>query len=199
MAKKQTSGAYTKQEFEESLDVTFQALLNQEVQRLGLDINSYELFNQLLLQDRRKRLYKDGKAGPISALRLHLEAERSTGHSAKLWRNMRNAAKQQGLQLLKSCGFESHHVVAARHQEAWQARDLIFSIGIGINDYRNGVNIRKSPEHQELHADFTYYLRVYNRLNRALAEVGGESTSDKNERVGNELIDISDEIEQGIF
>lgn len=199
MAKKQKGSTYTEQEFDESLDPSFRALLNQQVKQSGLDINSYELFNNLLKEERGKRLYISGEVGPVSALKLHLEAERSINHSAKLWRNMVNAARTQGLTLLKKSGFENHHVVAARAAEAWRAREIIFNVGIGINDYRNGVHIRGRPEHRDLHADFMYYSKVYGRLFTALKNVKNEIYDVKQEHIGKVLVAMANEIENGIF
>ncbi|CAA0110684.1 Uncharacterised protein [BD1-7 clade bacterium] len=96
MAKVMHKRAYTAEKYESSLDESFKVLLSQEVAKRNLDINAHELFNQLLKEERGKRLYMAGETRPASGLRLHLEAERASGHSAKLWRGMRSQAITNG-------------------------------------------------------------------------------------------------------
>jgi hypothetical protein len=201
LGKKKGTKSYTIQEFESSVDPTFKALLMQEVSRRGNNENPYELFNNLLLKHRRKRLYREGKTLPVSALALHLEAEKNIQHSSKLWRNMRNASNNNASNrndiVQKQEGEETHHVVASRAPQAAEGRRIIFGIGIGINDTRNGINLQRSV-HRPIHSE-EYYMEVNFRLINAEKEVHASERKEKEMRIGNELVDMADEIQDGIF
>lgn len=173
-------------------------MLNQEIQQSGLNINSYGLFNQLLKEERGKRLYKAGNTKPVSALRLHLEAERNIQHSSKLWRNMKSSAKANDESISKPAEYETYHIAAARAPRADKARGIMFSVGIGINSWENGVNLHHAP-HRELHT-VVYYIKVNQRLLRAQARSRLEIDNQiKRNTVSNELRAMAEEIEEQIF
>ncbi|GLR69360.1 AHH domain-containing protein [Agaribacter marinus] len=196
MAKTQNSSSYTEIEYEEFIDPTFKALLVQRVSSdLGYD-NPYELFNSLLHKQRSKRLYSHGKAKSKSALALHLEAVRDISHSSKLWRNMQSQAKKHNLDVKKGRDEDTHHIVAAKDARAQTSRKVMFSAGIGINDFRNGVNLAKE-KHRPMHTS-EYYMEVDRRL--LLANyVSQDDGTDIEESIGDELLDMADEIANGIF
>ena len=64
MAKKKGSGPYTEEEYEESVDPAFKALLVQQATLYGKGENPYEVLNGLLKKQRTKRLYTKGNTMP---------------------------------------------------------------------------------------------------------------------------------------
>jgi hypothetical protein len=197
MAKKKGSGPYTEEEYKESVDPAFKALLLQQVAIRGNDENPHEILNDLLKKQRTKRLYSQGKTRPTSALALHLEAERDIKHSSKLWRNMKNDAKTNNQTVQKNSGDESHHVVASRDPRAQASRRVIFSVGIGVNDVRNGVNLQRAL-HRPIHTT-EYFAEVDRRLLLAEQQSRRQNPAGRETRIGDELMDMADEIENGIF
>jgi len=199
MAKKQNTSPYSYEEYEESLDDSFKVLLCQEVVESGLDVNPIELFNRLVIEEKRKRLYLVNGTKPVAALKLHIEAERASRHSIKLLRNMVNESKSRGLRLIKAAEYDTHHVVMSRHPKADRAREIIFNVGIGINDYRNGVNLRRTM-HQTLHANVEYYVKVNTKLRRSWMKVKKEKDpNEQQDYIGRSLVSMANEMELGIF
>ncbi len=189
MAKKTGTGSYTEVEYRESVDPALKGLVMQQV---GQGQNAHEVFNELLRQNRSKRLYTaDGQTRPVQALALHLEAERDIRHSVKLARNLKKSGAT------KEDGDESHHVVAARARAANLARQIIFAVGIGINDSRNGVNL-ETAIHRPVHTD-VYYMAVNNRLALTRQAIMGEPLEDRHERIGLVLVAIGEEIANRSF
>jgi hypothetical protein len=197
MTKKKGSDPYTEEEYNESIDPTFKALLLQQINIRGQDENPHELLNNLLQKQRCKRLYSQGKTLPTTALALHLEAERGIRHSCKLWRNMKHDAKANSEIAQKNSGDESHHLVASRDMRAQVSRRVIFSVGIGINDARNGVNLQRAT-HRPIHTT-EYFVEVDRRLLLTEQIIRGLSVSEREIRIGEELVDMAYEIEDGIF
>ena len=153
--------------------------------------------NSLLKKQRTKRLYTIGSTKPLSALALHLEAERDIQHSSKLWRNMKNEAKANGQTVQKNSDDESHHVVAARAPDAHIARRVIFAVGIGVNDARNGVNLQRAV-HRPIHTEL-YYVEVNARLLATDNALRTASLTAKETGIGQELRAMAQEIENGTF
>jgi len=197
MAKKIGNDPYTEAEYSASVDPAFKALLVQQTTVHGNGENPYELLNNLLKKQRSKRLYSNGTTKPMSGLALHLEAERDVGHSSKLWRNMRNSGNTKGQSVTKSSGCESHHVVASRAPDAHIARRIMFGVGIGINDARNGVNLHRIIHHP-LHSD-SYYVEVNTRLLTIEDALKLSTLADKEAGVGEELRDMAKDMENGTF
>jgi hypothetical protein len=197
MAKKKGNSPYTEEEYQESIDPAFKALLIQQAVINGNNENPYELFNTLLKKQRSKRLYKSGFTKPLSSLALHLEAERDTQHSSKLWRNMKNEAKSEGETASKTKEHEIHHVVAARASDAHVSRRIIFGVGIGINDARNGINLQRAI-HRPIHTD-NYYFEVNFRLLAIEDALKTTSLTDKESGIEQELQNMALEIENGTF
>ncbi len=121
------------------------------------------------------------------AFALYIEAERRIKHSTKLWKNMKSADQN----IEKTSGFESHHIVAAREPEAELSRKIMFSVDIGINDARNGVNV--DPEiHKMLHRKNTNYYSVVNFRMAPLYRTSEQE-------VGDELVDIGQDINEDLI
>jgi len=189
MAKKTGSGPYTEVEYQDSVDPALKGLVMQYV---GDGENPHEVFNELLRQNRSRRLYNaDGQTRPTTALALHLEAERDLRHSVKLARNLAKSGES------KQSGDESHHVVAARAQRAFPARRILFSVGIGVNDARNGINLQGAA-HAPIHT-MVYYMEVNTRLIETETLVQNDTLESRNEQIGNELVDMAEEIADGVF
>jgi hypothetical protein len=105
------------------------------------------------------------------------EAVSGIGHSAKLGGNIRKAELKKNGKYKRPAETDAHHVVAAEASDADVARDIIFAVGIGINDRDSGVimprymttrikgMLRASP-HQHIHTD-VYYANVVTALHEA--------------------------------
>jgi hypothetical protein len=143
------------------------------------------VFNRLVQEQHGLRLYKSGQTNLPSnrAFALHIEAERRIKHSTKLWRNMRSADPS----VTKPFGYESHHIVASREPEAELSRKVLFSVNIGINDAKNGVNL-DAQKHRKIHEKDTKY---YTMVNFRMASLYRTTE----EEVGNELMDIGEDIQ----
>jgi A nuclease family of the HNH/ENDO VII superfamily with conserved AHH len=105
--------------------------------RASSSLNPVAFGNQAILaKNKRAILYKNGYTLPGKATAL-LAAEAASGikHSQKLGRNLRNANPSS----VSALETDAHHVVASQASAADASRDLIFSVGIGINDADNGV------------------------------------------------------------
>lgn len=177
---------YTEDGFERKVDPMLRALLARQVAASGSKENPYELFNRLSEEERHTRLYKDGKTKmTATALSLALESFRTTSNSTKLWRNMQAADPNA----TKADNEDSHHIVAARAIAAAESRKILFNVGIGINDARNGVNYN-NKKHCGIHTA-SYYVKVTMRLFPA------RYTNE--EIVGKELVEIGQDILKGIF
>ncbi|MBI3229130.1 MAG: AHH domain-containing protein [Burkholderiales bacterium] len=124
----------------------------------------------VLAQKKRKILYKNGRTLPASAQVLMAEAKRDIDHSAKLGRNMRVA--NPGMK--RPSESDAHHIVSAQCREAEKSRQFIFKLGIGINDFDNGVilprfksaKIPSMPNaipHQHIHT-IKYHMSVFFEL-----------------------------------
>lgn len=87
--------------------------------------------------------------------------------------------------------------MASRAPQAAEGRRIIFGIGIGINDTRNGINLQRAV-HRPIHNE-EYYMEVNFRLINAEKEVHASERKEKEMRIGNELVDMADEIQDGIF
>jgi hypothetical protein len=158
--------------------------------------NPHELFNELLRRSRCKRLYDaNGSTRPVSALAPHLEAELQ--HALKLRRNMDRAGVAQASSQAKRVDDECHHVVAARAPNAAAARRIIFAVGIGINGWQNGVRLNRA-RHRPIHTTL-YYMEVNRRLRMVDISTKTDGLPTRNKRIGGELVDMAEEIENGVF
>lgn len=142
-------------------------------------VNAVAAGNQAILASKKRQiLYKNGYTLPGTAAAL-LAAEALSGieHSAKLGGNIRKAELKKNGKYKRPAETDAHHVVAAEASDADVARDIIFAVGIGINDRDNGVilprymttrikgMLRASP-HQHIHTD-VYYTNVVAALHEA--------------------------------
>ena len=195
MAKKPSTGSYSASDYEESVDSGLKALIMQQV--TGGE-NPHEIFNTLIKQNRCKRLYNsDGATKPVSALALHLEAEKATRHASKLNRNLGKQASMNESITTKQTDDESHHIVAAREPRAALSRRVIFSVGIGINAWQNGININKAA-HRPIHTT-VYYMEVNRRLATAERACIGESASERHDTIEDGILTMRDEIDDNVF
>jgi hypothetical protein len=110
---------------------------------------------------------------------------------------MKNAAKASNRVAQKNRDDESHHVVAARAPDAHVARRIIFAVGIGVNDARNGIHLQKSA-HRPMHTE-NYYIEVNARLLATDNALRTDSLTEKEAGIGQELRDMAQEIENGTF
>jgi hypothetical protein len=152
----------------------------------------------LIQQNRCKRLYNsDGSTKPLSALALHLEAEKATRHSVKLNRNLGKQTSINSDVTAKQADDESHHVVAAREPRAALSRRVIFSVGIGINSWQNGININKT-NHRPIHTTI-YYMEVNRRLATAERACIGELQDERHDTIEDGILTMRDEIDDNVF
>ncbi len=135
------------------------------------DTNPYEARNAVV-QAKKKReiLYKNGYTLPATAEALQAEAERDINHSQKLGRNMKSANPG----MIRPPVTDAHHIVARDSWRAKPSREVLFSVGIGINDADNAACLPRfaskevpSPPgataHKGLHTTI-YHLSVYDAL-----------------------------------
>ena len=109
---------------------------NAMVAASGSGTNSYELRNEHLLEEQKRRIrYKNGYTLPASVEALHNDALRKVRHDRILKRNMLRANPNTA----KHPEADTHHIVARLAKEAVLARGYLFNWGIGINDADNGA------------------------------------------------------------
>ncbi len=157
------------------------ALLAQRIEanlfaaRTGLPGNVYETVNQFNHNEARRqadKAYYDAKGEtiPAAAWLLAGDAERKIRHNRTLRRNMKRADPAQAA----SAMFDAHHIVARLHVLAADARVIMFSWGLAINDAANGVLLPRNQfirfvmgtgatAHQILHTR-EYYFQINMRL-----------------------------------
>ncbi len=163
----------------------FRVTANQVASRSKSEENAYSVGNAIKLDIRRKHLYhKNGMTMEKGVAKLFAEAARKSNNSATLAHNVTAFTDKD-----KNLGHHAHHIVAQRAKSAADSRAIIFGVGIGINDYRNGVFL--PPEkHKGLHT-LKYYVQVnfLLELSRADGQVG----------VGETLVEIGKSIYDETF
>jgi hypothetical protein len=163
----------------------FRSLLNQTSARLNVDDNPYTVGNMLIMGFRRDLMYSQkGISLCNDAQILALEAAKKTNNSSTLAKNIEAHSDKK-----KQPGTHSHHIVAQRAKAAAPARAVMFAAGIGVNDYRNGVNV-SGEYHSGMHT-----LPYYGKINGIL----GLAEDDGDEAVSDALLGIGRKILTGTF
>lgn len=182
-------------------DIVALTIAANRIAGAGGEGNPYEVRNELLNKLRVRRvLYKNGRTLPATAEALQAESERKgRKHSRALGNNLLRASCGKAS---RPASVDAHHIVAVSDRAALLSRDIIFSVGIGINDASNGVflpryrhsvvpSLPNACKHQDGMHSALYHLSVYRYL--AFAP---ERTSPA---VRASLDDIASELVNGTF